>query len=92
MQRTEAIDPMFGLFWWIRQAILTVTACFFVVFGIHVLIGAYTLNDPYSFILTFFASNLMILISATLLLGFVLRMIRVYRLSREADDRRSDGS
>lgn len=76
---------MFGLFWWIRQAILTLAACFFLVFGIHVLIGAYALNDPYSFILTFFASNLMILISATLLLGFVLRMIRVYRLSREAD-------
>jgi len=64
---------------------LTLAACFFVVFGIYVLIGAYTLKDPYSFILTFFASNLMILISATLLLGFVLRMIRVYKLSKETD-------
>jgi hypothetical protein len=83
--KTEAIGPKLGLFWWIRQAMLTLAACFFVVFGIYVLIGAYTLKDPYSFILTFFASNLMILISATLLLGFVLRMIRVYKLSKETD-------
>jgi hypothetical protein len=82
---------MVGLFWWVRQALLTLAACFFLVFGIHVLISAYTLKDPYSFIMTFFASNLIILISATLLLGFVLRMIRVYRLSKETDAADSGG-
>ena len=46
------------------------------------LISAYKLKDPYSFIMAFFASNLMILISATLVLGFVLRMVNVYRLSK----------
>lgn len=82
---------MVGLFWWVRQALLTLAACFFLLFGIHVLISAYTLKDPYSFIMTFFASNLIILISATLLLGFVLRMIRVYRLSKETDAADSGG-
>ena len=33
------------------------------------LISAYKLKDPYSFIMAFFASNLMILISATLVLA-----------------------
>ena len=45
--------------------------------GVHTLILAYHLNDPFSFIMTFFASNLMILISATLVAGFIIRMVRV---------------
>lgn len=80
---------MYGLLWWIRQIILTSAGCFFLLFGIHVLIGAYAQNDPYSFVLTFFASNLIILISATLILGFVLRMIRVYRMTGRSEESES---
>lgn len=64
-------------FWWIRQIILVLAGLFFLALGIHTLIIAYKLDNPFSFVLTFFASNLMILISATLVLGFILRMIRV---------------
>ncbi|MCD6304921.1 MAG: hypothetical protein J7M32_01380 [Deltaproteobacteria bacterium] len=70
---------MYTIFWWLRQSLLTLAACLFLTFGIHVLISAYRLKDPYSFIMAFFASNLMILISAALILGFVIRMVRVYR-------------
>ncbi|HKI48411.1 MAG TPA: hypothetical protein VKA69_03730 [Desulfobacteria bacterium] len=73
---------MFGIFWWVRQTILILAGCFFAIFGIIILISAYKLKDPYSFIMAFFASNLIILISATLVLGFVLRMIKVYKLSK----------
>jgi len=73
---------MFGIFWWVRQAILILVGFLFLGFGILMLISAYKLKDPYSFIMAFFASNLMILISATLVLGFVLRMVKVYRLSK----------
>ena len=73
---------MFGIFWWVRQAILVLVGFLFLGFGILMLISAYKLKDPYSFIMAFFASNLMILISATLVLGFVLRMVNVYRLSK----------
>nr|WP_281432357.1 hypothetical protein [Desulfatitalea alkaliphila] len=45
--------------------------------GIQVLIGAYRLTDPFSFVLTFFAANFIILISAALSLGFALRLLRV---------------
>jgi len=76
---------MNNAFWWIRQVILVLVGCFFLFFGINILIAAYQLKDPFSFIMTFFASNLMILISATLVLGFIIRMVRVYRKSKGTD-------
>jgi hypothetical protein len=48
---------------------------FFLLFGVFVLISAYHLDNPFWFVMTFFASNLIILISGALLLGFILRMI-----------------
>lgn len=74
---------MYSIFWWVRQVLLILAGCFFLTFGIHVLIAAYKVKDPYSFIMAFFASNLIMLISATLILGFILRMIKVYRILKE---------
>jgi len=51
---------------------------FFLLFGIHLLIAAYNLKDPALFIMSFFASNFIILISATLLIGFVYRIVKAY--------------
>ena len=65
-----------SLLWWIRQFALIMLGVGFLVFGIHVLILAYHLEDPFIFILTFFSSNFIILISAALLVGFVYRAIR----------------
>ena len=72
-------------YWWIRQIILVGIGAFYLYFGIQVLISAYSLNDPFSFVLTFFASNFIILISAALLVGFVYRMVTYYRQSKETD-------
>jgi len=72
-------------YWWIRQIILVAIGAFYLYFGIQVLISAYSLNDPFSFVLTFFASNFIILISAALLVGFVYRMVTYYRQSKETD-------
>jgi hypothetical protein len=77
------MTSMYTLFWWLRQSLLTLAACFFLMFGIHVLVAAYKLQDPYSFVMAFFASNFIILISAVLTLGFVMKMIRVYRALKE---------
>ena len=77
---------MFNIFWWVRQIILICVGCFFIGFGILLLVSAYGMDDPYSFIMGFFASNLMILISATLVLGFVLRMVKAYKLSKNEED------
>ena len=71
-------------YWWIRQIILILIAGFYLVLGIQLLVSAYRLNDPPTFILTFYASNFMILISATLLVGFSYRMVVTYRRSKKA--------
>lgn len=76
---------MSDLFWWLRQIVLISVGGFFLYYGIQLLISAYGLEDPYSFIMTFFASNFIILISATLIIGFAYRMVRVYRLSKKND-------
>jgi hypothetical protein len=52
---------------------LAIVEVFFLIFGIYLLVLSYHLSDPLSFIMTFFASNLVILISAALLLGLVFK-------------------
>ena len=76
---------MAGIFWWIRQIALILLGSFFLYYGVELLISSYDLDDPYSFIMTFFASNFIILISATLIFGFAYRMITVYRQSKNID-------
>ena len=55
---------------------LGIVELFFLLFGVYLLVLAYHLTDPLSFIMTFFASNLVILVSAVLLLGLVLKFLR----------------
>jgi hypothetical protein len=73
------------VFWWIWQVILTLAGSFFLFFGIHLLIAAYRLKNPFWFIMTFFASNLIILISATILVGIIYRMITFRRKHGDGD-------
>jgi hypothetical protein len=68
--------------WWIRQIGLILLGSFFLMFGIQLLVAAYRLADPMTFIFTFFASNFVILISATLIVGFVYRVITAVKHSR----------
>jgi hypothetical protein len=68
--------------WWVRQAGLIILGGVYLYFGIQMLIGTYSLNNPLAFIMTFFASNLIILISAVLIVGFVYRLVVVIRQSK----------
>jgi hypothetical protein len=77
---------MLNLFWWVRQIVLITVSTFFLYFGIRLLIAAYELDDPFIFLMTFFASNFIILISGTLIIGFAYRMITAYRQSKNSDD------
>lgn len=83
----KAIKP--GLMWWLKQMLLTGIAFFFVFFGFSLLVGAYQLNDPFSFIMTFFGASLMTLISVVMVMGFVVRMIRMRRAGRCLKDEES---
>jgi len=69
--------------WWVIHVILALIALFFIVFGIDLLRMAYHISDPFSFVMTFFASSLIILISATLLLGFIVKMVSNSKKSRQ---------
>lgn len=76
--------------WWTAQVLCFFISIFFFVFGIDLIRGAYGLDDPFSFIMTFFAASFIILISLTLSLVFLIKMIRVYRClrpSRAQEDR-----
>lgn len=70
-------------------------SCFFVYFGIQVLIFAFTLMEPVPFILTFFSSNFIILISLALLVGFSFRIahwIKMKKVKAEIDTPGADGT
>jgi len=68
--------------WLLGQILLTAGACFFIFFGISLLMAAYQLKDPFSFIMTFFAASLIILISVVMVMGFVMRINRAIRPDR----------
>ncbi len=64
---------------YVKLILLILISLFFIAFGVIVLISAYATNNPFEFIITFFAANLIILISASLCLGFVLKLIRLFK-------------
>ncbi|MBU1341987.1 MAG: hypothetical protein KKE44_01955 [Proteobacteria bacterium] len=74
--------------WWLLQVIMTLVSAFFLLFGFDMIMGSYSLNDPFSFIMTFFAASFVILISLTLMISFPIKMIRVYRQLNKPDYKR----
>jgi hypothetical protein len=58
---------------------------FYLIFGILLLIAAYRLNHPLAFILTFFASNLIILISAAVIVGLSIRWVVTCNAAKSTD-------
>ena len=77
---------MSGMFWLIRQIVLILVGTFFLYYGIQLLISSYDLNDPFIFIMIFFAANFIILISGTLIFGFVYRIVVAFRQSKKTDN------
>ena len=63
----------------IKFVVLILVSLFFTAFGVLVLISAYRLGNPFEFIITFFAANFIILISAALCVGFIIRLIHLFR-------------
>ncbi len=72
--------------WLVTLVVLALIALFFILFGIDLLFTAYQITEPFSFVMTFFASNLIILISATLLLIFVLKIVATIRRSKDREE------
>jgi hypothetical protein len=62
------------LFFWGKNVAIGMLSLFFLAMGIDVLLSAYERNNPMEFLIFFFASNLMILISAVGLLYPVMQI------------------
>lgn len=60
---------------WVKTGVVGIASLFFLFLGIDNLFNAYALTNPQTFILYFFSSNLIILISLT---GLLFSIIRVY--------------
>ena len=63
------------MFWWLRFILFSALALFFLEFGIEEMIRAYQVKHPVEFLASFFSSSFIILISGTLLVAFVWRMV-----------------
>ena len=69
------------LLWWSVCAASAILSIFFLFVGISLCIASYDLEHPHQFILTFFASNFIILISLVALIAIVVRIISRLRHS-----------
>ncbi|MCK5100425.1 MAG: hypothetical protein KAR45_20115 [Desulfobacteraceae bacterium] len=65
--------------WWFIQVLMILLSVFFTIFGIDLLVGAYSINNPFTFIMIFFSSSFIILISLTLFIVFIIKIVRMYR-------------
>ena len=63
--------------WWFKHAVITILSIVFLILGVETLVASYRLANPLNFIMAFFSSNLIILIS---LVGILYPVLQVYAL------------
>ena len=63
------------MLWWARSFFFVAVAGFFLEFGIEEMARAYQLQHPGEFLASFFSASFIILISGTLLVGFIWKMV-----------------
>ncbi len=76
------------MFWWARFIFFSAVAVFFLEFGIEEMVRAYRVNHPSVFLASFFSSSFIILISGTLLVAFIWRMVLRIKEKKGADQAR----
>lgn len=65
---------LFTLFSYGKYVCLGFFSIFFVSYGITLLISSYSISDPFNFIMSFFSSNLIILIGLVPIVGLIFRI------------------
>lgn len=68
-------DSVLSFTWWAKQIAVGFLSVVFLFFGVGILFSAYQIQNPHEFILVFFGSNLIILISIT---GVIYAAYRIY--------------
>ncbi len=71
--------------WWLLNASGMALSVFFLFFGINLCLASFKLDHPHQFILTFFSSNFIILISVVILAGLSVRMITRLRHGKSSE-------
>jgi len=66
-------------FWWISKTFIGIASLFLFIRGFEVLIGSYTLDNPSEFLMYFFSSSMLILMSAV---GIIYSFIRIFKRIR----------
>ena len=69
--------------WWFKILAIGVFSAFFLIFGIEVLIGAYSLKEPQLFIMYFFSGSFITLVS---LVGLVYPVMQIYIMATRRPD------
>jgi di/tricarboxylate transporter len=64
----------------VREILIGVLSLFFLFWGITLLLSAYSLKNPLEFIMLFFSSNIIILISGA---GILYAAFRLWRICKE---------
>ena len=77
------------MYWWGKQVSIGVFSVFFLIFGIDLLVASYRLDNPHEFIMCFFASSLIILISAV---GILYPAIRIFTLLKTKNVSKNDSN
>jgi len=67
------------IFWWVSHIFVLLICAGFLILGINMLRGAYGMQYPPNFFIAFFGSSMMILISGSLIVGFIIRIIHRWR-------------
>jgi di/tricarboxylate transporter len=63
--------------WWFKHAVIAILSIVFLILGVETLVASYRLPNPLNFIMVFFSSSLIILIS---LVGILYPVLQVYAL------------
>lgn len=61
--------------WWVKIMVIGILSVFFFIFGLEILIGAYTLGHPQIFVMYFFSGSFIMLIS---FIGILYPVFQIY--------------
>jgi ABC-type antimicrobial peptide transport system permease subunit len=77
---------MHSWLWWLKNIFIALFSLLFLLFGINALMAAYSVNNPYEFIMYFFSSSLIILISIVGMIYPAFRIRAAIKLHKMAEN------
>ena len=82
MNPEDCSQPFMMIIHFVRNILIGVLSLFFLFWGVTLLLSAYNLKNPLEFIMVFFASNFIVLISCCGILYAAFRLWKLYGENR----------